>query len=392
MSNKKINLMPLLGSALLILLYTVSLRYRGLVAEDEYRMALLLKSFFPGLHGTFMPKLPASAATLATGALLWLAAYKYPLRHPGIAPGIYLCFPLVWWVGTSASITPLPVLMITMCATGIFLFRREEKFRLRILWTSMAAAGAAGAAVLFRFGHFNIESIFMALLPALFFFVAVRVEKTGHRDPAAKRLNRLAIFLALLLIAALGFMLAPQVCRFLKIDYPSYLTLFNSGDSICRPALALLAPVLWLYLVKEAEKCEDKIMVILIAVGFLMLALPPSLPWQKFTTALQYERLKQLDRELKLQDTQLFADSNTAPALRYTLSRKVIQTGWAKKELPPGLLKNAILQAARDSDAAVISSNGELEQFLPRINNTKYTLNKNCKMYLFPKVKKGDKI
>lgn len=387
MNRQKINLMPVIGSILLILLYISSLRFRGFMAEREYMTALFFREFYPELSGTFLPKLPAALSTLSTGALLWLAARRYCLLHPGIAPGLYLCFPPVWWLGTSAALEPLFALAVTLCAAGIFIARREKHLKWRIPGFIAGVAGAIGTAWLIRSGCFNAPGILLALLPAGFFLLTIRLEKLDFNNLAAKRLNTLAIFLAVLYLAALGLLLTPQICRFIKVSPPEFLNWLSTGKLLYRPALALLAPLLWLYLVREAKKCEDKITVILIAVGFTMLALPPSMPWQNYTNVLQYHRLIQLKRELGSDLPQFFADINTAPALRYTYNVKVTETGWAKDELPPDLLKRSVENTLKTSNAAVVFDGGELDMFIPRRNNTRYTLNKNCQMFLY----KGDK-
>ena len=108
MKKENLNLMPWAGAILAALLYIVSLNYRGMLSAGEYEYALMLKAYFPGLNGPFLPKLPAALATLLTGGLLWLTAARLRLLHPGCVAGFYLCFPPVWWIGTSA--TPAPVL------------------------------------------------------------------------------------------------------------------------------------------------------------------------------------------------------------------------------------------------------------------------------------------
>ena len=119
--------MPAVGTLFLILLYFVSLYHRALLTPGEYEFALALKNIFPGISGNFLPKIPAAAATLATAGILWLTAAKFKLLHPGNAAALYLCFPPVWYVGTSASAVPLTVFFITLTAGGLFFARRAEK-------------------------------------------------------------------------------------------------------------------------------------------------------------------------------------------------------------------------------------------------------------------------
>ena len=79
MEKDKIKLIPVTGALLIILLYFVSLNFRGFFLPEEYVFAVNLKALLPALRGTYLPKLPAACATLLTGGILWFIASKFKI-------------------------------------------------------------------------------------------------------------------------------------------------------------------------------------------------------------------------------------------------------------------------------------------------------------------------
>ncbi len=389
MSEEKLNLSPLIGGILLILLYFAALSCRGFTSTAEYEFAVNARSFFPAISGYFIPKIPAAVTTLLTGMLLYFAAKKLKLANPGTAPVLYLCFPPVWFVGTSASPAPVLAFLISLAAAGLMIARKENKRSLKFAGFISGAAGAVGAAFFAQSGFFNWTGVFMSALPILFLTWAVRLEKHDDSGEANRKMNRIAIFVAVIFIMMLIVLLLPPVCRFLKIDFPESLTIFPKGTKLYRPALALLAPLVWLFMVRDSSKYAVKIAIIGIAVGFFMLTMPPSLPWNRLSGVLQEDHLMPFKKELLANDPLFFADEANAYPISYCLKRKVNPVSRKiKGALHPELLKQQITDALQKSDVVVASADGELESFLPEKSKIKYTLKNKCNLFLFTGEKK----
>ena len=387
MKKAGIYLVPTAGSLLLIMLYLLSICFRGLLSPQEYEFALQLRELCPRVSGAILPKLPAAAATLFTALFLWLAAMRLKLLHPGAAPCMYLTFPIVWWVGTSASPVPVMALLITVAAAGLFVSRREERLAGKLIGFAGGVAGATGAACFAKSGFFSWDALAMALLPILCLILAVRLEKLDDRGMAAPLLDRFGIFMAMLLLTMLAVLVLPPLCRQFKVSYPAYLTLFRPGESLYRSALAVFVPLLWLFLARKGEKSEEKIFLLCFASGFLLLALPPSLPWARLSSTLSPETLGPLKKELfSDRPATCFADDSSAAALKYCLDIPVIRVGRGPNDLPPSLLRNEMIECLASEDVIVASHRGELDAFLPKGRKKMiFTSPHNLQLILFRK-------
>ena len=376
MSEKKFNFVPLIGALLLALLYFTALFSRGFISVSEYDFAIKLREFYPELSGTVIPRIPAILATLITGALLYLASAKLKLPHVGTASVLYLCFPPVWFAGTSASAAPVLALLTSVAAAGLLISRKAQKNSSRLAGFSLGAIGAVGAAFFAQSGFFSWQGVFMAVLPLLFLIWAIRLEKLNDSGTADARINRLAIFLAVVFILLLVVLLIPPVCRFLKTEYPDDLSIFPAGTRLYRPALALLAPLLWLYMVKEVKNYAGKIAVIGVAMGFFLLTMPFSLPWNRFSKVMQKEHIAPFESEILANDPVIFADDKSAASICYCLNKTVIRVNRKKETgaVHPDLLKANIsnVLAQNTNDVVVVSADGELESFLPERSKIKY--------------------
>ncbi len=391
MSEKKFNFVPLIGALLLALLYFTALFSRGFISVSEYDFAIKLREFYPELSGTILPRIPAILATLITGALLYLASAKLKLPHAGTASVLYLCFPPVWFAGTSASAAPVLALLTSVAAAGLLVSRKAQKNSSKFAGFALGSIGAVGAAFFAQSGFFSWQGVFMAVLPLLFLIWAIRLEKLNDSGTADTKINRLAIFLAVVFILLLVVLLIPPVCRFLKTEYPDDLSIFPAGTRLYRPALALLAPLLWLYMVKEVKNYAGKIAVIGVAMGFFLLTMPFSLPWNRFSKVMQKEHIAPFESEILANDPIIFADDKSAASICYCLNKTVIRVNRKKETgaVHPDLLKANIsnVLAQNTNDVVVVSADGELESFLPERSKIKYTLKNKYNLFLFS----GDK-
>ena len=389
MKSKHITWTPVIGSAMLIIFYLLSLRFRGLFTAQEYDFALMLQQLWPAANGTYLPKLPAALATLATGGILYLAAHGLRLLHPGNTAAMYLCFPLTWWVGTSASSAPVLALFIVIAAAGLFLAHREKNLLWKLAGFSIGLLGAAAAAYLAQTVFFNWTGTVLAILPLLFLTFAIRLEKLDDRGTAERKLNIFTVVYAVVIIMLMVLLLAPAVCRFLKISFPAALTVFRAGEHIYQSAAALIIALIWLFFALKTAKSSDKVSLICFATGLLLLFLPATLPWSRISKAPQPESLMKIYPEIMVNDPVFFADASTSSAVSFLLKVPVQRVGRAKNELPPPQLAEAIIQKLEQGkDAVIFSDLGELDSFLPEDKVcTKFTSQKQYKIFLF----KGDK-
>ena len=377
---------PLAIILLLSALYMVSLLSRGILSASEYEFALELRRLFPSLRGTILPKVPAAAATLLTGALLWLTAARMRLIHPGVAPGMYLTFPVVWWAGTSASSAPVTALCTTAAMAGIFLSRRPDNHpAARFFFFLLGAAGAVATAYFAQTVFFRWEGAGMALFPPLFLLWAVRLEKLDDQELAAPLLDRMGILLAILLLTLLALLTAPGICRHFSIAYPRYLTPFHAGEPIYRPALALFIPLLWLYLGRKAKKSVEKVFFLCFAAGFVLLTLPPTLPWRRLAEIPGEDALAPIRHELLANDPVCFADEAGAAAMAYTLNIPVRRVGRFQDAVPPPMMREMMIQELEHRDVIAAFGSGELDSFLPKgRDKTTFASPHNFKLILFP--------
>ena len=383
MEKDKIKLIPVTGALLIILLYFVSLNFRGFFLPEEYVFAVNLKALFPALRGTYLPKLPAACATLLTGGILWFIASKFKILHPGTAAAIYLCFPPVWWVGTSALAAPVLAMLIDLAAAGLFLARREKHIGWKIGSFAVGLSGAAGAAFMAVNGFFDWSAVVLAFMPVLALIGAIHLEKLDDRQQAASRLNRLGAGTAVVLGLILIFLMLPSFARMLKVDFPEDLMVFRSGERIYRPALALLIPMLWIYVIFQVKSYVEKLYALLLAVGFVMLTLPPALPWGRLARTPQPEQLKLIFPEVVRDKPVYFADASTCGAMNYVFGVECRQVGRNPDDLPPAELAAEAETALKKSDVVIVSFNGELDAFLPPgRSSVKSTLYK-CRFFRF---------
>ena len=382
----------MIGALLLALLYFAALRSRGFVSDAEYDFAVKFREFYPTLEGTVIPRLPAVFATLITGAMLYLAACKLKLSSPGTAAVLYLCFPPVWFIGTSASAAPLLGLLTSVAAAGLLISRKAQNPSSKFAGFAFGAVGAVGAAFFAQSGFFSWLGVIMAFLPILFLTLAIRLEKLNDNDMANSKINRLAIFLAVMFILLLVILIIPPACRFLKVEYPDSLSIYPAGTRLFRPALSLLAPLLWLYMVKETKHYAGKIAVIGMALGFFLLTMPFSLPWEKLFNTMQEKHIQPFKAELLANDPVIFADDTSAASTSYCLNKAVTKVNRIRREtnsIHPDELKTKISNtlATGTNDVVVVSADGELESFLPERSKIKYTLKNKYNIFLFS----GDK-
>jgi hypothetical protein len=270
-------------------------------------------------------------------------------------------------------------------------FQKSAKNSSKLAGFALGSIGAVGAAFFAQSGFFSWQGVFMAVLPLLFLIWAIRLEKLNDSGTADTRINRLAIFLAVVFILLLVVLLIPPVCRFLKTEYPDDLSIFPAGTRLYRPALALLAPLLWLYMVKEVKNYAGKIAVIGVAMGFFLLTMPFSLPWNRFSKVMQKEHIAPFESEILANDPVIFADDKSAASICYCLNKTVIRVNRKKETgaVHPDLLKANIsnVLAQNTNDVVVVSADGELESFLPERSKIKYTLKNKYNLFLFS----GDK-
>ncbi len=384
MKKENFNLMPWAGVFLAVLLYIASINYRGLMTAGEYDFAVMLKSFFPWVSGTVMPKLPAALATLFTAGLLWLTAAKLHLLHPGNAAGFYLCFPPVWWLGTSASAAPLLALAVSLAAAGLFITRRSSRIFEKSAALIAGITGAAAAALIAQSRFFSWSGVVLAFMPVIFLTFAVYLDKLELRALAGRRLNRMALTTAVIFAMILIYFLLPSLARMLKVDLPAGLTTLSYGQSVYRPAIALLIPFFWIYLVLKSDKTADKGFFLCFAVGFVMLTLPPAVPWRRLASIPDREELAQMLPEISRYNPIFFADDSTRAAISYVTGFPVRSVGRSSDDLPPDQLAAEIKEALHQGDVIVVYANGELDSFLPEdLSAVKFNSRQNCKIFRY---------
>jgi hypothetical protein len=270
----------------------------------------------------------------------------------------------------------------------IFFARKTENRPVKIGLALLACPAAAAAALLIRSDLFSWQGIPMALLPLLALHTGIYLEKRDDRNRAGKILDRLGYLLAFLLLTALGILLYAPVCRHFGFTCPEVLKFYPSGRSLLRPALALLVPLLWLFMGKKAEKMADKLLCIAAGAAFVMLALPPALPWTHLLHDIPGTAVTAIAGEIKSNVPAYFADRDSAGVLIYELQIPVQTIGRREGELHPGELKKQLENILRERDVVIALSNKDMDSYLPQIGGIVYTSGSNRRIIRYSGGKK----
>jgi hypothetical protein len=226
--------------------------------------------------------------------------------------------------------------------------------------------------------------VISGFLPAIFLTFGVYLDKLDMRGAALRRLNRMAVVTAMLFALMLIYFLLPSFARILKVDLPGDFTTLSGGVQLYRPALALLIPFLWIFIVLKSDRFSEKSFFLCFAIGFVLLTLPPAISWGKLSVIPSKAELEQMMPEISRNNPVYFADDSTWAAISYTLDTPVRSVGKSADDLPPDQLAGKITEALRDGDVIVISARGELDSFLPEnLTPVKFTSRQNCKIFRF---------
>ncbi len=351
---------------LFALIYGVALPYRPLTAPNEYDFAALLMRFFPEISGIVMPKLPALAATLGCAILIWLTAWKVRLLHSWMPAVIYLLLPPVWFYGTAASAVQIFALAVTWTAAMLFFARKSGYRTIKGVFCLLAVIPAAMAAILLKYGLFSFAGGLMSAVPFLSLWLGAYLERADDRGKGAKYFDRFINLLVLLSLAGLTLLILPPMCRYFQWNYPEKLIFFAPGESILRPALLCIVPLLWYFMAKRETRIVNKMLFLAAGAGFILIALPPVLPWQKFLHNTPGKTFAGLAGEFKKGTPEYFADSNSAGVLAYEWRVPVMRFGRLPGEMRPLELRAAVEKALISGDAVVALSNREFDSYLPQ--------------------------
>ncbi len=350
---------------LFAIIYGFSLPHRPLIAPDEYDFAALLMRFFPETSGCVLPKLPALAATLICAVLIWITARSLRLLHPWMPVVIYLLLPPVWFYGTASLPVQIFALAVSGTAAMLFFARKTTHSLVKGIFCLLAVFPAVLAAILLKYHQFSLAGAVMSAVPFLALSLGAYLERADDRGKGAKYVDRFIRLLVLLSLTALAMLILPPMCRYFQWEYPARLVIFPPGTSIMRPALVCIVPLLWYFMAKRETKISGKMLFIAAGAGFILLTLPPILPWQKFLHNTPGKTFSQLAGELKRENVKYFADSNSAGVLAYEWRVPVTSFGRRPGEMRPLELRDAVKKALVSGDAVVVLSNREFDSYLP---------------------------
>lgn len=370
------------------MLYGVSLPFRPLFAPDEYDFAVRMMHFFPEISGLVSPKLPALAATMLCAGVIWTTAAKMKIFRPWSAAVIYLLLPPVWFYGTAALPVQIVVLSISLTVMLLYFARKSNHKASRACCSILAIAAALGTALLGKSDFFSWAAVPMALLPILSLHAAAKLERLDDRNRAEKVLDRIGGFLAFLLLFALALLLAAPLCRCFNCPCPEFLIFYPPGKRLFIPAMALIVPLLWFFMSSKAAKSTEKLLCIAAGVAFVLLALPPSLPWHRFLHDLPGRATADLAKELGRSNAEYFADRNYDAVIAYEWRVPVTVFGRRDGELHPEKLKDVITRALKKSDVIIALSSNNYDTFLPRENRIVYTSGSNRRIIRYSGGKK----
>ncbi len=358
-------IVPAATAVLFILVYGVSLPNRPLTAPAEYDFAAFLMQFFPEISGRVMPKLPALAATGVCAALIWLTAWQLRLFHTWMPVVIYLLIPAVWYYGTAASAVQLCAMSVTWAAAMLFFARKTSLAVWKGALCLLAVIPALMAAVLLKYHLFSTAGAVMSLMPILSLCAGAYLERADDRGKGAKYFDRFIRLLVLISLAGLTLLVVPGIFRYFKWHYPEQLVFFAPGASVMRPALVCIVPLLWYFMAKRESRIRGKMLYCAAGIGFVLFALPPVIPWQKFLHNIPEQAFTTLAPELKRGAPGYFADSDSAGIVAYELRVPVMRFGRNDGEMRPLELRRNLEKALTSGDAVVVLSDREFDSYLP---------------------------
>ena len=378
-------MIPIIEILLFITLYVVILPVRPLYAPDEFDFILLLQKFFPEVSGMVLPRIPAAASTLLTGLTVWFCGRSLKLRYPDMAAAFFLLFPPTWFYGTSASIVPVFVLAVSLIAFGIFCGRREKFLWQKLLCFIPVIPATLCVAGIAQAGFLSISCVVLSFVPIVSLSLAAYLERLNDRGKASYRIDRFIRLAIILLVCSIILLLIPPVCRHFKWDCPASLIIYQPGESIFRPALSMLIPIMWLFTGLSVKEMSSKISFIVIAAIFLLLTLPLSLPWEKQHNFQLGRAVASLKPELTASPAVYFADRQLAGVLSCELQKPVKEFGRSRTSLTPGELTREINTALSKSDVVVALSTNEYDSYLPKRNKTEYQSSGKYRIIRFSK-------
>ncbi len=378
-------LIPLIEILLFIALYGVILPVRPLYAPDEFDFILAFQKFFPEMSGMILPRIPAALGTLLTGLVIWFCGKSLKLRYPDMAAAFFLLFPPTWFYGTSASLVPVFVFAVSLIAFGIFCGRREKALWKKLLCFTPVIPAALSVAGIVQAGFLSVACVVLSFVPIASLSLTAYLERLNDRGKASYRIDRFVRLAIILLVCSIILLLIPPFCRHFKWNCPASLIIYQPGESIFRPALSMLIPILWLFTGLSVKEMSSKISFIVIAAIFLLLTLPLSLPWERQNNFQLGKSLAALKPELTAVKAVYFADSQLAGALSYELQLPVKTVGRSRTMLSPGELKKQIESTLPNSDVIVALSTNEYDSYLPKHNKTEYLSSGKYRIIRFSK-------
>ena len=358
-------LKPATGILLFALLYGVTLPFRPLFAPGEYDFAVFMLKIFPGMTGSILPKFPALAATMLTAVLVLALATRMRQSRPWIATVIYLVLPPVWFFGTAAAAEPIFALAVTLTALLFYIGHTSSRVAVKTVCGILAVPAAVGAALILKWEHFGASCILMAPLPLVAAALGAYLQKLDDHGKATGAINRLTFLLALLDVILLALLLVSPICRRFKLACPNIFHLYVQDGGIMRPALSLIIPLLWFFLVKGATDMARKIIYLAVGIGFIILTLPASFPWARLIRNMPGEAVAQLAPELRQGSPACFADGRYAATIEYQLRLPVTRFGRNAGELRPGDLRAAVAGALKSGDVLIALTDRDYDSYLP---------------------------
>ena len=301
---------------LLAVLYALGSWLRGIWAPREYSAALEVYNIFPVLRDYSLKvlRVPAVIASFATALLVFLSARLLRFSHPWRVAALYMVLPPVYYLGTAVNGAALEGFAVFASLTALLAASILKNFVAKFFVLLTAVPFVWFSAAFAQSPFWSDLSIVAIVAPVAAVIAGVVGEYLERKDKLGAFLNLFSHIVCKMLLCVSMLIFLTSVLRS-KWSLLEEFALFKAGESISRPVLGLLVPMLWIHVSRGVTEIRKKLAFTAIGVGFLIFSLPFILPWEAEQNFVPEHFFKTLPAEYKSGSNLFYADNHWSPVL-----------------------------------------------------------------------------
>ena len=301
---------------LLAVLYALGSWLRGIWAPGEYSTALEVYNIFPELRNYSLKvlRIPAAVASFATALLVFVSARLLRFSHPWRVTALYMVLPPVYYLGTAVNGAASEGFAVFATLTALLAVSILKNFVVKFFVLLAAMPFVWFSAAFAQSSFWSDLSIVAIVLPVAAVIAGVVGEYLERKEKLGLFLNLFSHVVCKMLLCASMLIFFTSVLRS-KWSLLEEFALFKAGESVSRPVLGLLVPMLWIHVSRGVTAIRKKLAFTAIGVGFLIFSLPFILPWEAEQNLVPERFFDTLPAEYKSDSTLFFADEYWLPVL-----------------------------------------------------------------------------